>query len=149
IEPELEPAKIAEIVLPYTSDHQRLIKVIGEMGSLQNFYPQPEFTIPDENRRIDVIWKRETRGTPTYAFEVELSGGLDKALTKLHKCFRLWSTLPRVVTPTQDQSKIPNIASSYDLQFQKSIVCITPEQVQDIYAKKKSFKDLESKIGLL
>jgi len=129
--------------------HTQLIDALEEMGKLQNFYPQTEFTIPDENRRIDVIWRREIRGTPTYAFEVELSGGLDKAINKLYKCYRLWSTLPRIVTPSSEFVKVKHIASLQEHGFKDLIIPVTPAQIQDIYNKKRNFKDMEQEIGLL
>lgn len=129
--------------------HSKLIEILEEVGKLQNFYPQIEFAIPDENRRIDVIWRREIRGTPTYAFEVELSAGLDKAINKLYRCYRLWSTLPRIVTPSSGFSKVEHIASLQERRFKDLIISLTPEQIQDIYNKKRSFKDMEQQIGIL
>jgi len=129
--------------------HPGLVKIVEQIGALQNFYPQTEFSIPEENRRIDVVWRREVRGTPTYAFEVELSGGLDKALNKLYKCFRLWSTLPRVITPSSEFKKVEQIASSFEPKFKQLVIPITPTQLQDLYERKKGFKDVEKEIGLL
>lgn len=132
----------------YSTDlHTNLIRILEEIGKLQNFYPQTEFSIPNENRRIDVVWRREFRGTPTYAFEVELSGGVDRALNKLYRCYRLWSTLPRIITPSSEFSKIHSV--SYSLGFKDLVIPITPEHIKEIYDKKKSFKEKEKEVGLL
>jgi hypothetical protein len=144
------PPQIHDPSIKYEIDsHIKLIEALEEIGKLQNFYPQTEFVIPEENRRIDVIWRREIRGAPTYAFEVELSGSLDKAINKLYRCYRLWSTSPRIITPSSEFSKVKYIASLQEPGFKDLIISITPEQIQDLYNKKKSYKVLEKEIRLL
>ncbi len=132
------------------NSHTRLIEILEEMGKLQNFYPQTEFSIPDEKRKIDVIWRREIQGPPTYAFEVELSGEsgkIKRALQKLDQCYQLWNTLPRLIIPSSELSKVTDISSS--LKIKDLVISITPELIKEIYAKKKSFKDMEKEVGLL
>ena len=147
---EEEPTMIRQPSVEYSiNSHTDLLEVLVEMGKLQSFYPQTEFSIPDENRRVDVIWRREVRGTPTYAFEVELSGGLDKAINKLYKCYRLWSTLPRIITPPSESSKVEHIASLQEPRFKDLVISVSPDQILDIYGKKKDFKNREKEIGLL
>ena len=132
------------------NSHTRLIEILEEMGKLQNFYPQTEFSIPDEKRKVDVIWRREIQGTPTYAFEIELSGEsgeIKRALQKLDKCYQRWNTLPRIITPSSEATKVSDVASSLGLK--DSIIAITPELIKEIYSKKKKFKDMEKEVGLL
>ncbi len=129
-------------------EHTNLIEIVEQMGRLQNFYCEREFSIPEEQRRIDVIWKREVKGTPTYAFEVELSGGLDRAVNKLNRCFQLWSTEPRVILPSKDITRINTIVSSFGTKFQKAVIAVDCDRLKQIYEKKKEFKILEREIGL-
>ncbi len=146
------PAMIKEFpsVECSTNSHIKLIEILEAMGKLQNFYPQTEFSIPDEKRKVDVIWRREIQGTPTYAFEIELSGELgeiERELQKLDKCYRLWNTLPRIITPASQIPRVTEIAAS--LELKDLVISITPELIKKIYAQKKSFKDLEKEVGLL
>ena len=144
------PVGVEEVPEPETKFpdfHTELITIIADMGKLQSFYPQSEFSIPNENRRVDVVWRREIHGVPTYAFEVELSGGIDRSLNKLYRCHQLFNTLPRMITPPEEHGKIEKISSS--LGFKEKIIALTPEQIKDIYKKKKDFKDLEQVLKLL
>jgi len=137
----------SHVIYEYSDLHTELINIVSEMGELQDFYVQKEFSIPEENKRIDVIWKRELAGTPTYAFEVELSGGIDRAVNKLYKCYNLWNTLPRLIIPTNESPKVERISSLLGI---KDIVrTISPELIKEIHKKKKDFKMMEKEIGLL
>lgn len=128
--------------------HTKLIKMLEEMGSMQNFYPQLEFNIPNENRRIDVIWRRAMQGTPTYAFEVELSGGLDRSLNKLFRCRQLFNTEPKIVVPNSEFGKVKRIANGLSGDFGHVLTSIEPNQVEELYDRKKEFKTMESGIKI-
>jgi hypothetical protein len=97
------------------------------------------FSILNKFQGGDPYWRKE--------IEVDLSGGVDRALNKLHRCYRLWSTLSRIITPSSEFSKVDNISSSLGLK--DLIVPITPEHIKEIYDKKKSFKEKEKEVRLL
>lgn len=129
-------------------EHTNLIEIVEQMGRLQNFYCEREFSIPNEQRRIDVVWKREVKGTPTYAFEVELSGSLDRAINKLNRCFQLWNTEPRVILPNKDITRTSAIVCNFDTRFQKAVITVDCDRLKQIYEKKREFKNLEREMGL-
>jgi len=134
--------------IPEPREHTNMINIVEDMGRIQNFYAEREFTIPGEQRRMDVIWKREVTGAPTYAFEIELSGGLDKAINKLNRCHKLWNTEPRLIVPNDEIEKAKNIIKSLDNELREAVIPVSVDQIKNIYEKKKEFKRLEMGIKL-
>lgn len=89
------------------------------IGKLQFNHTQLEYPIelPDENKNLDVVWKRELSGVPTFAFEVELSGGLEKAIARLKFAYTRWNSQPRVIVPPKFSKKVNNILATEERNF--------------------------------
>ena len=81
--PELEIGK--DVKKDKKISHRKLQEQIAEIGKLQFYYSELEYPLPisSENRNLDVVWKRELDGVPTFAFEVEMSGNIEKAISRL------------------------------------------------------------------
>src|SRR5437773_5526307 len=94
--------------------HRGLQEAIAEIGKLQFYHSQLEYPIelPGEGKNLDAIWKREINGVPTFAFEVELSGAVEKAILRLMYAFNQWNSRPRIIVPDKFFQKIDNMAKS-------------------------------------
>lgn len=113
--------KIGEKKLPYaTRDvHRELQESIAEIGKLQDYYTELEYKVPlaGEYKSLDVIWKRELKGVPTFAFEVELSQMLEKAVARLKFAFTRWNSRPRLIIPSEHHTRASNLLTTEERFF--------------------------------
>jgi hypothetical protein len=130
--------------------HRSLQESIAEIGKLQYYHSQLEYPIdlPGENKNIDVIWKREIAGVPTYAFEVELSGGIERAITRLKFAYTRWNSQPRMIVPKELVGKINNIIATEDRMFSERFKMYEPAQIVDLLRKKRDLKSFEQNLGI-
>ncbi|MCM8784976.1 MAG: hypothetical protein NC827_05540 [Candidatus Omnitrophica bacterium] len=115
--------------------HEELKKQIAEIGKLQLYYTQTEYPIElvREKKNLDVVWKREIDGVPTYAFEIELSGMFEKTIRRLEFAFRRWNSEPRIVIPQEDIDKVYNVLTTTDRDFIQKIKIYEPNQIIELF----------------
>lgn len=125
--------------------HRDLQNQVAEIGKLQFYYTELEYKIelPSEKKSLDVVWKREIDGVPTFAFEIELSGTIEKAIDRLKFAFKKWNSRPRIIIPEKLVKKVYNIVDVSEKDFSNSIKIYTPLQVVKLWNKKRELKDLE------
>lgn len=130
--------------------HRGLQEAIAEIGKLQFYHSQLEYPIelPGEGKNLDAVWKREINGVPTFAFEVELSGGLEKALLRLMYAFNQWNSRPRIIVPDGFFQKVTNIAKSQDRSFSQQLRMYDPPQIAGLLSKKRELRDLERSLDI-
>src|SRR3972149_684065 len=130
--------------------HSNLKNQIAEIGKLQFYYSEVESPtpLPNEKKNLDVIWKRELEGVPTYAFEVELSGMLERAVDRLVIAFKKWNSRPRIVIPRAYSNKLKNVVDLADRDFYTQLKTYEPEQIADLYNLKVNLKRLEQSLEL-
>jgi hypothetical protein len=131
-------------------NHNNLKNQIAEIGKLQAYYSEVEYTIqlPNEKKNLDVIWKRELEGVPTYAFEIELSGMLEKAIDRLVIAFKKWNSTPRIIIPGDYSNKLKNVVALKDKDFQNQLKIYEPWQIAELYSLKTDLRELEQKLEL-
>lgn len=130
--------------------HKELQDQIAEIGKLQFYYTETEhlLELPGERKSLDVIWKREIDGAPTYAFEVELSGMLERAIERLKFAFRKWNSQPRIIAPKESMKKLHNIIEVSDKDFLNRIKIYEPAQINSLLNHKRELKTLEQTLDL-
>lgn len=135
---------------PEEYPHRTLQETIAQIGKLQFYHTELEYVIglPGENKALDVVWKREISGVPTYAFEVELSGMLERSVARLKFAFQRWNSRPRLVVPAQDFKKLNNIVYAEDKPFSQEVKIYKPEQIAGLAQKKKELKSLEENLNI-
>jgi len=150
ITPLPESARPQQPLSAGTTLHRNLQAYVAEIGKLQAFYTQTEYPVPltDGTMNIDVVWKREAGGVPTYAFEVELSGQFERAVFRLKKAHDLWNSRPRLVVPESAQPRIEEIASRNGTDFSAQIGIVSPEKVEQLLSVKRELRSLERELGL-
>lgn len=131
-------------------NHRKLQENLAEIGKLQFYHTQLEYPIdlPGENKNIDVVWKREISGVPTIAFEIELSGGIERAITRLRFAYMQWNSRPRVVIPKKFIKKVNNIITTESRNFSQQFKIYEPIQVIELLNKKRELKTLEQNLGI-
>lgn len=130
--------------------HKEIQNRIAEIGKLQFYYTETEYpiTLPSEKKNLDVVWKREIDGVPTFAFEVELSGMIEKAVARLKFAYKRWNSRPRIVIPKEFSKKTNNIISAEDRDFCRYFKIYEPAQVTELLAKKRELKTLEQNLEI-
>ncbi|MEM5861294.1 MAG: EVE domain-containing protein [Candidatus Aenigmatarchaeota archaeon] len=130
--------------------HKKLQEMLAEIGKLQSYYTQIEYPInlQSEKMNLDVVWLREIDGVPTIAFEIELSGEIEKALARLNFAFKKWNSRPRLVIREELIKRFRNAASLFEMDFSKEIVFYTPNEIQELYSKKIEWKRKEEELKL-
>jgi hypothetical protein len=139
--------KVAE---PGVLLHRKIQESLVEIGRLQFYYPELEFLLPleTEHKKVDVVWKRELSGVPTFAFEVELSGGLEKAITKLRLAFNKWNSQPRLIIPESQFKSVDNLAVREQTSFQRNFRYYDPEIIENLLSRKQDLRSFEQKYGI-
>ena len=131
-------------------NHKELQNKIAEIGKLQFYYTELEYPIElsDEKKNLDVIWKREIDGVPTFAFEVELSGMIEKAIDRLKFSFKRWNSRPRIIVPKKFIKKVYNTISIAGKEFSQQIKIYEPVQIINLWEKKQNLKSIEQKLEM-
>jgi hypothetical protein len=148
---EKQPSYTLLLEEKLTVSHKELQNQIAEIGKLQFYYTEIEHPIelPGEKKNLDVIWKREIDGSPTFAFEIELSGMIDKAVDRLKFAFRKWNSRPRIITTKKFVKKVHNIiAITGDKYFSNEFKIYEPMQVIELLKKKQTLRTAEQNLGI-
>lgn len=130
--------------------HRNLQETIAEIGKLQFYHSQLEYPIElsGGDKNLDVVWKREIAGVPTFAFEVELSGGIERAIARLKFAYTRWNSQPRIVAPQELSQKINNIIATEDRIFSQQFKIYEPNQIIELLDKKRELKTVEQNLGI-
>jgi len=132
------------------TSHRKLQEQIAEIGKLQFYYSQIEYPLQlrGEKKNLDVIWKREVDGSPTFAFEIELSGSLERAVERLKFSFRKWNSRPRIIIPKEATRKLHNILTVVERDFAEHLKVYTPYQVIELLEKKRELRKMEQNLNM-
>lgn len=130
--------------------HKELQSQVAEIGKLQFYYTETEYPLelPGEKKNLDVVWKREIDGVPTFAFEVELSGMLEKAIERLKFAFRKWNSRPRIIITKEFIKKAHNIITASNKDFSQHIKIYEPHQVVELLNQKRQLKTIEQNLEI-
>lgn len=136
--------------IPQAFSHKQLQDQLAEIGKLQFYYAEVEYPInlAAERRNLDVVWKREIDGAPTFAFEIELSGMLEKAIERLKFAFRRWNSRPRIVIPNDFVQQTHNILTTSERDFSHQIKIYEPNQIVSLLNRKRELKTVEQNLEL-
>ncbi len=130
--------------------HRDIQEFLAEIGKLQFYYSEIEYKLdlPGERKTLDVVWKREIDGVPTFAFEIELSGMLERAIERLKFAFKRWNSQPRLVVGNESLTRANNILSVSEREFASQLKIYEPSQIWDLLTKKRDLKKAEEVLKL-
>jgi predicted RNA-binding protein len=145
-EPTAEYTGVREQTEKAPSVHDQIKETLLKIGKLQNFIAEPEY--PFDMGKLDVVWRRVVNSAPTYAFEVQVGGDIYHALAKLKHAYDLWNSHIFIVAPESERSKVNNLLSGAFHEIGSRINFIELEQVDELYRRKKNYKDFEKELGI-
>jgi len=132
---------------PHPPNHSQIQEMVFQIGRMNRLISEKEY--PMETERLDVVWRRVERSSPTYAFEIQVGGDLYHALGKLKHAFDLWNSNIFLVVSNEEMNKvIPLLAGTFH-EIQDKVKILSPEVVGELYLQKKTWVDTEKKVGLL
>jgi hypothetical protein len=133
-----------------TITHRELQNRIAEIGKLQFYYTELEYPLElyGEGKNLDVVWKREIDGVPSFVFEIELSGMIEKAIDRLKFAFRKWNSRPRIIVPERFEKKIHNLIAVSEREFSRNIKIYQPLQITELLSRKRELKTAEQNLEM-
>lgn len=151
LEPEFAKQMISQFKLIPPEEkalplHEELKRKLVEIGKLQGYIAEPEY--PFDIGRLDVVWRKLERSVPTRVFEVQVGGDIYHALAKLKHAYDLWNSNIFIVAPQTDLKKAENLLSGTFHEISHQLGRIEPDDIQELYNRKKSFVDFEKKLGI-
>lgn len=126
--------------------HDQIRDKLCEIGHLTGFISEKEYQIDGE--RLDVTWRRVTRGVPTRAFEVQVGGSPHQALAKLKHAFDLWNSEPFLIIDSDSRRKVNELLSGTFHELEPHIKVIPLEKVEEFYQSLKNQQNLRGEFGL-
>jgi predicted RNA-binding protein len=130
-----------------TGLHEQLKAKIAEMGRIQKFLAEVEY--PMEGTKLDVVWRRVEKSVPTYVFEIQVGGDIYHAVAKLKHAYDLWNSRIFLVAGPPDRKKAESLLSGTFHEIRGRLAFIEIEKMQELYARKKAYRELEEDVGIL
>jgi len=142
------PIETVELLLEETGLHSHLIYLIVEIGRMNKFLSEKEYT--SGNMRFDAIWRRIDKGSPTYVFEVQVGGDVYRAMAKLKHAFDLWnSNIFLVFSNERDLYSAKELLNGTFHEIKGKIRTVHADEIRELHKRKLSWIELEQKIGIL
>ena len=130
---------------PKTFDHETLQEMLVTISQYFRMYPESEFV--HEHHRYDVIWKRVKSGNPVKVFEVQVSGNLDSALTKLKHARDLWNAdIFLVVVSSKDAEKAEYLLSGSFHEIADKTTILKGREVYEMLIYKDKYGAIERRM---
>ncbi len=138
--------KVASEGVAGGSLHEDLKQKLMEMGKIQKFLAEVEY--PMDGTRLDVVWRRVEKSVPTYVFEIQVGGDIYHALAKLKHAYDLWNSRIFLVAEASDEAKFNTLISGTFHEIRERIRFIDISKVEDLYSRKKAYRQLEGSLGI-
>ena len=127
--------------------HEEVKEVLAEMGRMQGKYVNPEE--PIDGKKLDVAWRRIQRGVPYAVFEVCIGGDLYADLMKLKHAVDLWNSIAVLVTTRDRVEEAKKWIEGALHEVAQNFRIVTVEEIAELYERKRSYKEMEAKLGLV
>ncbi|KPL20022.1 MAG: hypothetical protein AMJ92_00855 [candidate division Zixibacteria bacterium SM23_81] len=138
------PDEKPEEVLP---NHNTVQEALVEIGRLQSFIAESEY--PFDFGRLDVVWRRVEKSVPTYVYEIQMSGNLYQALTKLKHAYDLWNSHVFFVSPQKQLNTARHLLDGSFHEVRDRLKFIDCLKVEELLVRKRSYSELERELGIL
>ena len=128
--------------------HEELVNELLELGSTLNFIVRKEEYTPDHVYRLDVTWREHEGHRPLKAFEVELSGEVDKALARLAHALDVWGCeqLWLIISDIESEKRVkklvePRLTGSF-AKLRGRVRILSWKQLHNLYISIKKWQTL-------
>lgn len=139
--PESEP-----LTIPRSDVHGKTQNLISEIGRLQKFVVETE--VPLENRRVDVVWRRVQRSAPSYVFEVQVSGNITEAMSKLKYAYEVWNSHIFLVGKPEHKSSALQLCDGAFHEIRERVRFLELAQVEELHRRKTAYREYEDQLGI-
>lgn len=126
--------------------HRELQQKVIKIGKLQKYLAEAEYAF--DIGKLDVVWRRIEGSVPTYVFEIQIGGDIYHALAKLKHAFDLWNSRLFLIAPQADRDKATKLLSGSFHEISARVKLIEPEQIDELYKRKRSYLDFEKELGI-
>ena len=127
--------------------HDEIKAKLVEVGRLQKLIAESEYDM--DGGRLDVVWRRIERAVPAYVFEVQIGGDLYHAMGKLKHAFDLWNSNIFLVVAEEDMQKAKELLAGTFHEIQTKVKLVETGKVDELFRRKKAYRDFESELGIV
>ena len=127
--------------------HEELKKKLVEMGRIQKFLAEPEY--PMDGTRLDAVWRRVEKSVPTYVFEIQVGGDIYHAIAKLKHAYDLWNSRIFLVAAASERAKFESLMSGTFHEVRERLQFIEIPKLEELYSRKKAYRQLEDELGIV
>jgi predicted RNA-binding protein len=127
--------------------HKELQEMFKEIGSLQRFITETEYSM--ENEKLDIVWRKVEKSVPTYVFEVQIGGDIYHALGKLKHAWDIWNSNLFLIIEKEKIQEAHKLLGGTFHEIRDKIQVIDIEGAKELYQSKNRVKELEKKFGII
>ena len=127
--------------------HNKLQDMLKDLGSIFNYISRVNYKDPHGLYVYDVVWLEDVGLPPVRVFEVQKSGNLDVALSRLKHAYDLWrARLYLIVVQEHDVVRANKLVQPYLRgafhNLRNKLTIITAQQLMELYKDIESHKQL-------
>jgi hypothetical protein len=126
--------------------HHEIKEKLREIGRLQRYISETECKLNGE--RLDVAWRQIPASVPQKVFEVQVSGSLYSAITKLKRAHLLWNSQPFLVLQKDERTKAADLLAGPFHEISKAVVVRDVEAVNQLYTSLIRADESRQQFGL-
>jgi len=126
--------------------HDEIKAKLLEIGRLQKFIAEEEYDM--DGGKLDVVWRRVERAVPAYVFEVQIGGDLYHAVGKLKHAHDIWNSNIFLVVAEGDVRKAWELLTGMFHEIRDKIKLIEAGKIEELFERKKSYRDFEAELGI-
>lgn len=142
------PETNVEIEIDKSDMHNHLQDLILQIGRLNKLLSEKEYSV--DNMRLDAIWRRIEKGSPTYVFEIQVGGDIYHALSRLKHAYDLWnSNIFLIVNDKKEIYDIQKLLNGTFHEIKNIIKIIFARDIEELFKRKKSWWEYEKQLGIL
>jgi hypothetical protein len=147
IRPE-DAGKVVGYIRSLASMHDVLVEELLNMGRWLGFVVRRDEPTPDNVYKLDVTWRDAEGHRPLKAFEVEVSGDVDKALARLAHAYDMWGC-EQLWLIVSDEAKSerarrllePMLRGSF-ARIRNKVIIVGWEDLHNMYKNVEPYKEL-------
>ncbi|MCS6768098.1 MAG: hypothetical protein RMJ59_06050 [Candidatus Nitrosocaldus sp.] len=134
--------------IPTLNEHDKVKQMLLEMGHLEGFTVNEEYSITNTRERIDVVWRKTSASVPSHAFEVHIGGNLHQAMSKLKHANELWNSRIYVVSREENLSMISTLLNGAFYEIKGKLRILTVDKIEKFYKLQKEYHKCKEEIGI-
>jgi hypothetical protein len=148
-----DASRVVRYVRKLTDMHDVLVEELLNMGRWLGFVVRRDEPTPDNVYKLDVTWRDVEGHRPLKAFEVEVSGDVDRALARLAHAYDVWGC-EQLWLIVSDEAKSerarkllePRLKGSF-ARIRDKVIIVGWEDLQSMYESVEPYKELLERLS--